>query len=194
MPDNLAVDFGFYFTGPIGSTIHEIYQDLLGLTGQRFTEQLVTFKSFDPILQIRSRCDGIDLRDKDNIILYEFKTKNNLPSKPYPEELLQNLLSVILYNAEYELNIRGSSMVYISRNDPLNNVVFFNYDFADPTNSPNPLDMKKELAPLMNKISEILQSIESKTVPSKDSKHIKKFAYGKPTCPICVYRTYCEKE
>ena len=94
--DDISAELGFYWTGPIGSALHERLQSLTKLDEQYYTEKLLTFQSFSP-LQIRTKCDGIDLRDPDNIILYEFKTKDKMPDKPYHEELLQNLLSVFFF-------------------------------------------------------------------------------------------------
>lgn len=189
--DDLTVDLGFYFTGPIGTALHELYQSCLDLTNQQYTEKFVTFNIFRP-LTIRSRSDGIDLRDPNNIILYEFKTKESLPNEPYPEELLQNLFSVFLFRMEYQLDIKGSSMVYIERGDPYN-VKFFNYDLFDTT-SPLYIDSKELLTPIIKKVQEILASMSNQKAPSMESEFIKKFAYGKPACPTCLYRDHCQNE
>lgn len=190
-PTDLTLDKSFYWTGPIGSAIHEKLQDLTGLSDQQYTEQLMTFKSFYP-LHVRSKCDGIDLRDPNNIILYEIKTKDRMPNKPYHEELLQNLLSVFFFRNECKLDIKGSSMVYVNRADPYD-IVFHNYDFFDIT-SPIYLDIVKELTPVFEKVTELLQSMNDRRPPSMESKFIKKFAYGKFQCEHCVYRDHCEKE
>ena len=189
--DDLTVDLGFYFTGPIGSTLHDLYQSVLGLTNQQYTEKLITFNTFSP-LSIRSRSDGIDLRDPNNIILYEFKTKESIPKEPYQEELLQNLFSVFLFRIEHRIDIRGSSMVYINRNDPYD-VKFFNYDLFDESSS-SYLDSKELLSPLIKKVQEILVAMRDHKAPSMDSEYIKKFAYGKPACPTCLYREHCQNE
>jgi len=189
-PD-LTMDRSFYWTGPIGSTLHEKLQDLMGLTNQYYTERLMTFRSFEP-LAIRSKCDGIDMRDPNNIILYELKTKNKIPSKPYKEELLQNLLSVFFFRNECNLNIRGSSMVYVLRDDPYN-INFFNYDFFDKT-SPIYIDVIDELSDTFDKVVDILTAMKDKRAPSMDNKHIKKFAYGRCQCNDCVYRDVCKHD
>lgn len=190
-PENLDFSKSYYWTGPIGSALHEKIQSLLQLEGQEYTEKLMTFESFGPDLYVRSKCDGIDLRDPNNIILYEFKTKDKMPNQPYHEELLQNLLSVFFFRRECNLNIKGSSMIYIDRQDPYN-IEFFNYDFFDIT-SPIYLDASKELAPIFEKVTELLKSIRSNTPPSMESKYIKKFAYGKFKCTECPYKAICQK-
>lgn len=189
--DDISMDRSFYWTGPIGSALHERLQDLMGLSQQYYTERLMTFTSFAP-LSVRSKCDGIDTRDPNNIILYEIKTKNKIPDKPYHEELLQNLLSVFFFRNECNLDIRGSSMVYVLRDDPYN-INFFNYDFFDKT-SPQYIDVTEKLKDTFNKIKELLISMHHRTAPSLDSKYIKKFAYGRNQCDTCVYRNACRHD
>lgn len=188
---DLTVDRSFYWSGPIGSTLHERLQDLMGLTNQYYTERLMTFTSFAP-LSIRSKCDGIDMRDPNNIILYEIKTKNKIPTKPYHEELLQNLLSVFFFRNECNLNIRGSSMVYVLRDDPYN-INFFNYDFFDKT-SPIYIDVIDELSDTFDKVIDLLNAMSNRCAPSINNKHIKKFAYGRYQCSDCVYRDSCKHD
>lgn len=189
--DDISAELGFYWTGLIGSALHEKLQSLTKLDEQYYTEKLLTFQSFSP-LQIRTKCDGIDLRDPDNIILYEFKTKDKMPDKPYHEELLQNLLSVFFFRRECQLNIKGSSMVYINRTNP-DDIRFFNYDFFDVT-SPLYIDVGKELSETFEKVQEILECMKNKRAPSIKSKFIKQFAYGRKRCTTCVYRNHCQKD
>ena len=189
--DDLTFDKSYYWTGPLGSTLHDMIQRLTGLNKMEYTEKLITFNSFAP-LKVRTKCDGIDTRDPDNMILYEFKTKDKMPDKPYHEELLQNLLSVFFFRNEYKLNIKGSSMVYINRQDPYD-MRFYNYDFFD-IKSPLYLDVKKELSPIFEKVKELLTAMNNKVAPSMDSKYIKKFAYGRCRCIDCVYKDSCKKE
>lgn len=188
---DLTADRSFYWSGPIGSALHERLQDLMGLTNQYYTERLMTFTSFAP-LSIRSKCDGIDMRDPNNIILYEIKTKNKIPTKPYHEELLQNLLSVFFFRNECNLNIRGSSMVYVLRDDPYN-INFFNYDFFDKT-SPIYIDVIDELSDTFDKVIDLLNAMSNRCAPSINNKHIKKFAYGRYQCSDCVYRDACKHD
>lgn len=190
LANDLSFEKSYYWTAPLGSALHERIQSLTGLDKSPYTEKLFTFISFNP-LKVRTKCDGIDIRDPNNIILYEIKTKDKLPDKPFKEELLQNLLSVFFFRRECKLNIKGSSMIYIDRQDPYN-IEFFNYDFFDVT-SPIYLDVSKMLAPVFEKVTELLQSIRSNTPPSMKSKYIKKFAYGKFKCAECPYRIICQK-
>ena len=190
LPTSLDTQKGFYWTGPIGSAIHEKFQDLMGLTDQQYTERLMTFKSFDPLL-VRSKCDGIDLRDPNNIILYEIKTKKDMVTKPYPEEVLQNLLSVFFFRKECKLDIKGSTMVYISRDDPFQ-MSFFNYEFFDK-NSPVYFDISKPLLDVINKVNEIRHSMLVKKPPSMNSKYVKKMIFGRSKCAECLYRGVCRQ-
>ena len=191
VPEDITPDLGFYWTGPIGSALHEKLQSLTKLDQQYYTEKLLTFQSFAP-LQVRTKCDGIDMRDSNNIILYEFKTKDKMPDKPYHEELLQNLLSVFFFRNECKLDIKGSSMVYVNRINP-DDIRFFNYDFFDMA-SPLYIDANKELKETFEKVQEILDCMKERKVPSLGSKFIKQFAYGRKRCTTCVYRNYCEKD
>ena len=188
-PENLDFSKSYYWTGPIGSALHEKIQSLLQLEGQEYTEKLMTFESFGPDLYVRSKCDGIDLRDPNNIILYEFKTKDKMPNQPYHEELLQNLLSVFFFRRECNLDIRGSSMVYINRKDPFD-IRFYNYDFFDKE-SDIYLDVGKELSDTFEKIQELLKYMKAGCPPPMDSKFVKTMAYGKSKCKECAYRGVC---
>ena len=189
--DDLTFDKSFYWTGPLGSTLHDMIQRLTGLDKMPYTEKLITFNSFAP-LKVRTKCDGIDTSDPENMILYEFKTKDKMPDKPYHEELLQNLLSVFFFRSEYRLKIKGCAMVYINRQDPYD-MRFHNYDLFDIT-SPLYLDVKKELKPIFEKVNELLRAMTFRRPPSMDSKYIKKFAYGRCRCIDCVYREHCKND
>lgn len=189
-PSNLDFYKSFYWTAPIGSALHEKIQSLLGLEDQEYTEKLMTFNSFAPTLFVRSKCDGIDLRDPKNIILYEFKTKDKIPKEPYHEELLQNLLSVFFFRKEYKVDIKGSSMVYINRKNP-DEIKFFNYDFFDKESLVY-LDIIDELHDTFEKIQEILDYMKKGVPPTMQSKYIKTIAYGKSKCLDCPYRDICK--
>ena len=179
----------FYWTAPIGDALHQKFQKLMNLTEQQYTEQLMTFETFSPTLYVRSKCDGIDLRDPNNIILYEIKTKDKIPSKPYDSELLQCLLSVFFFRKELNLDIKGATMIYVNRTNPYN-FVFFNYDLFDTT-SPAYINAKDELKDTFEKIEELLECLRNKVPPLMTSKFIKTFDYGKPKCPNCPYRKVC---
>lgn len=188
LPTDLSTQMGFYWTGPIGSAIHEKFQDITGLSGQEYTEKLMTFESFSP-LYVRSKCDGIDLRDSDNIVLYEIKTKKKLVDRPYDEELLQNLLSVYFFRKECKVNIKGSSMVYISRENP-HQMQFFNYDFFDKL-SPVYFDPTKKLTDILDKVNEIRHAMIIHKPPSMKSRFVKRYNFGRSKCAECLYRDVC---
>lgn len=187
--DSLDTFKSFYWTAPIGDALHQRFQKLMNLANQPYTEQLITFNSFGPTLFVRSKCDGIDISDPNNIILYEIKTKDKIPTKPYDAELLQCLLSVFFFRKEMNLDIKGATMIYINRNDPYN-FVFFNYDLFD-TSSPAYINVKEVLKDTFDKIQELLECLQKKTPPLMTSKFIKTFDYGKPKCPNCPYRKVC---
>ena len=189
--DGIKLFKSFFWTGPIGDALHQKFQNLMHLTEQPYTEELVTFETFAPLLYVRSKCDGIDVSNPDNIVLYEIKTKDSIPSKPYDGELLQCLLSVFFFRKEINLNIKGASMIYVNRSNPYD-FKFFNYDFFD-TLSEYYINVVDALHSTFQKIQELLNSLQSRTPPSMESKFVKKFDYGKPKCPNCVYREVCSQ-
>lgn len=180
----------YYWTAPLGSAIHEKMQSLMKLDKQKYTEKLMTFSTFAPDLYIRTKSDGIDMRDPDNIILYEFKTKSKIPPNPIKEELIQNLLSVFLYRREEKIDIKGSSMVYILREDP-SKMRFFYYNFVDK-NSFVYLDIAKNLKDIIDKIQELIISLRNKTPPSLNSKYIVTSHFTGIRCFNCPYREICK--
>ena len=188
-PEDIEFAKTYYWTAPIGDALHQRIQFLMGLEGQEYTEKLITFEAFAPALYVRSKCDGIDLRDRNNIILYEFKTKDKMPDKPYHEELLQNLLSVFFFRKGFKLDIKGSSMVYINRKDPYD-IRFYNYDFFDKKSNIY-LDVGAELSETFDKIQELLAYMKEGCPPPMTSKYIKTMAFGKSKCKDCPYRGVC---
>lgn len=195
--DHDFIDFGweqeYFWTAPHGTMIHEQMQRILGLDQMEYTEKSVLF-NFLSSIKIRTNCDGIDTRNPDSFILYEFKTKNPKNMKLVNIELQQAALTAFLFRREHKLPIRGISLWYINREKP-SEINIYNYDLENK-NSEKYLDIQENLRDVMEKGNELNESLEFGLPPSMNSRFVileKFLGKYRKTCNQCRYKTACTR-
>lgn len=187
-PEKLDTVPGFWLMGSVGDAIHQKYQKLLKLDEFEYTEKFMRFKTFSPIVII-TKSDGFDTT---NHIVYELKTKDKIPDKPYDEELTQCVYNAWLFAYELKLPVYGLTMLYANRSR-LDEYELFHYNLQDKE-APNYLDTTNRIVNLVKKMKLLNECVSTKQPPSMDNEFIKLKAFGKDNCTSCVYREVCTLE